>query len=163
MNEELHIKNGNSLPQARGKPLTRQKVKGERQKAEFLHSFVPEFFPHLGGNVRRTKGVTLYFELCTLNLPDKVTVLLKMRDGPRSREPVNRLTNDGVPVSLITNHFVSLCVYFVYIVVNEIKLVIRYQSHTRQHRAMINLRKNKDFSLVLHGVCPSAGEKFSFF
>jgi len=84
--------------------------------------------------------------------------LLKMRDGPRGRAPAT-----GFPVSLITNHFVSLCVYFVYIVVNEIKLVIRYQSHTRQHRAMINLRKNKDFSLVLHGVCPAAGEKFSFF
>jgi len=124
VNEELHIKESNVFPLARGKPFERLEARSPKP-----------------GAFRKT--------------------LLKMRDGPRSREPVNRLTTGGVPVTLI-NHFVSLCVYLVYLVTNKIKLVIKYKSHTRQHRAMINLRKNKDFSLVLRGVCPYAGEKFSF-
>ncbi len=114
MNNLKHTKKSNAPPLARQKVKgkrqkakgKRQKAKGKRQKAEFLHPFVQDFFPHLGGNVRRTKGLTLNFALCTLNLPDRATALLKMRDGPRGRAPAT-----GLSATLITNPSVPLCVH----------------------------------------------------
>ena len=144
MNEKNNISKCNASPLARGKPLSRQKAKGKRQRYTVLQL-----------------GDTLNFGLWTLNLPDRAKALLKMRDGPtrnaqrdgpRSREPGNRLTADGVPVTLIPElsvnscqDFVKLCVYLLYFVIGETNLIVRYEGHTGQHKAMRYMRKTKTF------------------
>lgn len=51
-------------------------------------SIVQNVFPHLGGNVRRTKGVTRSSKLEACNFFNG-SPLLNMRDGPRGRAPAN--------------------------------------------------------------------------
>jgi len=70
-------------PLVRGKPSSRKKEKVKRQKAEYLHLFVPSNFPHLGGNPEYSgKGVTLNFELDTLNLTRGVPLLYQLSIYP---------------------------------------------------------------------------------
>ena len=130
VNEEIQIKRSDDLLMQTGPPLVRGKP-SKRLKA------------------RSSKPAAIAKPL--LKMRDGPTRNAQ-RDGPRSREPGNRLTADGVPVTLIPElsvdscqDFVKLCVYLLYFVIGETNLIVRYEGHTGQHKAMRYMRKTKTF------------------
>lgn len=117
--------------------------KGKAPPGEWrVQSIVQNVFPHLGGNVRRTKGVTCNLQLAACSFFNG-TLLLNMRDGPRSREPAIRyITEDGVPVTHNKKSSAVLCAFSVSSVVNK---TMEGQKCTRHHRAIYTQNPTKTF------------------
>lgn len=73
--------------------------------------------------------------------------LLKMRDGPRGREPANGLARlvlaNGVPLTLI-DHFVFLCVSSVPSVVKKRKYHSQAGEHREREAVHYTLNKNRN-------------------
>ncbi len=99
-----------------------------------VQSIVQNVFPLLGGNVRRTKGVTCNLQLATCSFFNG-TLLLNMRDGPRGRAPATRFAMGYGLVTLIQKSSVSLCVHSASSAVKKFLPQRKQRSH-REHRVI---------------------------
>ena len=173
MNEINYIKVSNvparhapadGSPLARGKPLIAVIPKEVRLRDLFIQSTkVKDSSPDESGFGMTSKGGR-----ALLKMRDG-PVRNAQRDGPRGREPDTGLARHavtaGVPVTLYPS--VYLCEFSVDSVVKNIKpqrtrtcptKSFRRGRH-REHGEILYMRNHNDFSPVLLGVCPQAGEK----
>ena len=166
MNNTYHnIWKSNAPPLAREKPSSRQKAKGKRQKAEFLHPLVQDFFPHFGGNVRRTKGGTLTFNLSTLTLSGWGWPLLHFRDGPEesiqcSVAVSSRKACDTACILHTQISSVYLCAHSVTSVVKRKRNHGEPRSSHRERRVILyTLNKNRvdRYNCIPNGLGPAGG------
>ncbi len=106
-----------------------------------VQSIVQNVFPLLGGNVRRTKGVTCNLQLATCSFFNG-TLLLNMRDGPRGRAPATRFAMGYGLVTLIQKSSVSLCAFSVSSVVLK---TMEEEKRTRHNRVIYTQNPTRTF------------------